>query len=308
MGPKKFLARRWLLLVLLAAILILAVPPLFRLGLRTFGFQYFGLPVPQASPYAHNTQLRVGSMEGVPLAIPGNLLEFAIEYMDKSAWEAKGKGCYESKTSADPIRNFALYVRWPDLVERTAETEQSYMASRGPGMSDWIGISVFNDYARTAKLPLDQRTGVEWLLKLHLSRLSEEWISKHPTTVRKLGSGEEYAIRDVRYEFRERDPVTGLQAAIPVGADAHWSFLQNRALYWQGDRDKEVSVLIECLQGTAIKNPTAVFNCRHTYLLPELGAYVKLSYTPNWLPHWQELQSKTRDFVLSLRTQPTNVQ
>jgi hypothetical protein len=182
--PRKLLVRRWLLLVLLAAILFLAVPPLFRLGLRTFGFQYFGLPVPQASPYAHNTQLRVGSMEGVPLAIPSNLLEFAVEYMDKSAWEAKGKGYYESKTSADPIRNFALYVRWPDLAGRTAETEQSYMESRkANGPTDWIGISVNNDYARNPRPPQTPENGPARVLKGMIANLSEEWIAKHPITV-----------------------------------------------------------------------------------------------------------------------------
>lgn len=301
-GPTKFLARRWLLLVLLAAILFLAVPPLFRLGLRTFGFQYLGLPVPQASPYAHDTRLRVGSMEGVPLAIPSNLLEFAVEYMDKSAWEPKGKGYYENKTSADPIGAFALYLRWPDLAGRTAETEQSFMASRNAnGNSDWIAVSVYNDYARAAKLPPDQRTGVEWLVKSYMERLSEQ-IANHSITDTRLGSGEKLTIRDVHYELRERDPVTGLQAAIPVGADAHWYFLENRALYWQGDINKKIDFVIACPQGTSLNNPSAVFKCEHRYILPELGAYVTLYYTPNWLPHWQELQSKTREFVLSLRT------
>lgn len=44
-----------------------ALPPLFRLGLRTIGFSYYGLPVPPVSPYVYQTQLRVGSMEVVPL-------------------------------------------------------------------------------------------------------------------------------------------------------------------------------------------------------------------------------------------------
>ena len=52
---QKILTRRWLLLALLAALLFFALPPLFRLGLRTFGFSYYGLPVPPVSPYVHNT-------------------------------------------------------------------------------------------------------------------------------------------------------------------------------------------------------------------------------------------------------------
>ena len=46
---QKILTRRWLLLALLAALLFFALPPLFRLGLRTFGFSYYGLPVPPVS-------------------------------------------------------------------------------------------------------------------------------------------------------------------------------------------------------------------------------------------------------------------
>lgn len=285
------------------------------MGLRTFGFQYFGLPLPPVSPYRHNTQLRVGNMEGVPLAIPSNLLEFAVEYMDKSAWESKGKGYYESKTSADPIRNFALYVRWPDLVGRTAETEQSYMAShRTTGPKDWIGISVDNDYAHNPRPPQSSDNGPARVLRGWIEKLSEEWMTRHPTSIAKLGSEEKQLVQDARYEFRERDPVTGLQSTIPVGADAQWHFSNNTALYWQGDMHKEVSILIECPNGEILRsdadknNPKVVFTCKHIYILPELGAYVTLYYTANWLPQWQELQSKTRDFVLSLRTQPTSVQ
>jgi hypothetical protein len=301
------LARRWVLLALLAVILIFAVPPLYRWTLRTFVFPYYGLPIKlPVSPYGHDVKLRLGNMEGVPLAIPSNLLEFAVEYMDKSAWEPKGKGYYESKTAADPIRNFALYLHWPDLAGRSAANEESFWASKKTaGATDWIAISVTNEHPGSSKRPNAQKRGLEWVVKQHMNYLSEEWMTKHPTTVLDLVTEEKHVIRDAHYELRERDPVTGLQSAIPVGRDTERYFSSNTALYWKGDMNKKLDFVIACPRGKLRNsNPNAVLKCEHRYLLPELGADVTLYYTPNWLPHWQELQSKTRDFVLALRTQP----
>ena len=304
-GFQRLLRSRVLLMLLLLAIFVFTLPPLLGLVGRSVAPQEAVSIFPPVSPDLYSPKLHVGNMEGVPLAIPSNLLEFAVEYMDKSAWEPKGKGYYESKTFADPIRNFALYLRWPDLAGRTPETEQSFMQSHtGFGPKDWIGVAVINDYAHNPRPPQTPQNGPARELEGSLSKLSEEWRTQHPIKIWQRSSGEDILVKDARYELIEHESVTGLHAAIPAGADTKWWFIENDALYWEGDRTKEVSVLIRCPHGVAINNPPAVFKCSHKYILPELGAYVTLRYTRNLLPQWRAMQEKTRHFVLSLRTQP----
>lgn len=63
------------------------------------------------------TDQRVGSMSGVPLAIPTKDLSFDVEYLGESVW-SKPPEPRPVRTFQSAMTNFSLQLSWPDLASR----------------------------------------------------------------------------------------------------------------------------------------------------------------------------------------------
>ncbi len=282
-----------LLLVTIILLLVVSIL-LWRLSDR--------FPIPEqptlsvsGSLYPSDTIIRKGNMNGVPIAIPSNYLFFPIEYLDNSIWDPnKGKGYYNEKTYNDGIQNFSVYLQWPSFSPRSRDNEASYLASRNEyGPHNWLILSVRDDYIRSPRPPETQDNGRARILRGIIERLS--------TDKMRVGNEQEFRYHpEIYYELRGKDAETELQWAVPVGPGTEISRIWNRALYWEGDLKGVVSTMIICGNG-ALPNPMQIQSCNQEYDLPELQAHVKVRYTRNWLPQWREIQTRTKEFVLSLR-------
>lgn len=251
-----------------------------------------------AGKYKKTSQhIRVGNMNGVPLEIPVSYLWRGVEYADKSIWEGRKPGDkrLSERTFDDAISAFNLYVKWPGLTPEQFDGQgntRNYTNSDG---HPWILIGINSDYAINPRPPNTPKNGLARVLAGKIIRLARNTHTVYNPALRKAER-----IKGMHYELRGNDPATGLQHAVPVGPSTERLSGSNRTLYWRGDRDRSVDVLIECANGVT-HNPRVFYRCRHVYQLPEIGAYVAVNYTRNWVPFWREIQEKTRILILTFQ-------
>ena len=243
---------------------------------------------------------RVGNMNGVPVKIPVKSMWRWVEYADKSIWEGRKPGDKQlsERTFDDAIDAFNLYLKWPELRPQRYRGEadpSEYDASEG---HPWLLIGINGRFARTPRPPETPQNGLARVLNGKVVRLARNTHTVYNPVLKKAER-----VKGMVYEFRGGDSVTGLQHAVPVGPGTERLSGSNRILYWRGDRDASVDVLISCATGVS-PNPRIFHRCTHEYQLPEMGAYVSVYYTRNWLPQWREIQARTREQILGFRVMP----
>jgi hypothetical protein len=242
-----------------------------------------------------------GNMNGVPLDIPSNwLFTYPMEYADKSAWEGPKPTDkrLSQRTHADALNTFTLYLRWPDFASSSPALEKTPYAGYGKGGdSEWMLITLSRYYKDTPQPPKTPDNGLARVLRGRIEGLSKNSL--------RLGNEESPRLHpEIAYALKGVDPATSLNWAVPEGPGTEQFEIWNKALFWGGDLNKNVSPLIVCYHGTIQPGPGQKRICRHEYELPELGAYVTVAYTSNWLPLWRDIQARSREQVLSLRAQP----
>ena len=272
-----------------AGLLAFAVVGLLAAG--SFGWRHLSADLASrykvpVGPYTEDVPPQIGNIHGVRLSIPAHYLFFPVEYDGESVWAPRHDK--PVRTFDSQISNFAVYVQWPAFRPRLPENEKSYHASlREPGAHDWFRVALV---ARpdapdlVASPQLDN--GLARILKGYLN---------HP---------ERYRIpKDVRYEIRGIDPRLQLSVALPVGPRTEKFHSWNKVFYWTGDKDRHVSTLIKCWNGS-FSNPRTVAECRHSFELPEIKSDITITYKANWLPQWREIEANARSLILSFQVPP----
>jgi len=249
---------------------------------------------------------RRGQINGVPIAVPLGYMYFPVGYKGKSIWEGRKPGDKkpEDRTFEDAIGSFSIYAHWPDMLPRNPENWLSFIKRDDGGEHSWLLIGVVDDYARNPRPPKSPDNGLARVLRGIIQRLAE-----HPHQIIDPTDPEQkrrIESRELRYEIRGVDAVTGLLWAEPVGLGTGRFHAWNLVLYWQGDMNGSVTDLIECYNGK-LPNPKSFQKCEHQYLLPEWGAYVSFDYPRSWLPQWRELKARSRQLVLSFQQTPNEV-
>lgn len=245
---------------------------------------FLGVPI---STFKIGTPPRIGTIHGMRLSIPAHYLYFPIEYEGEDSWRPSKN--IPARTPDSEIRAFSVYVQLPDFKPRSSESEASFQESfKGTSAHDWILIGVQrNDKAPdSAELTNFESNG--------LGRVAARALTifdiNNPRRDKNIPS-------DLHFNI-EQDQVIGLNVATPVGTGTNKLSLWNKQLYWNGTPGKEVSTFIRCFNkiATTQNNPG---NCTHEFYVAELNARVSAAYKTNHLPQWREIESKSRDLLLS---------
>lgn len=264
----------------------------------------------RADSYPVSNTLRKGNLNGTYFAIPSNYLEYPVEYLDTSIWGAKEPEInYENRTYDDAIQEFTVRVHWPDFESHVAWSSRRSLESRQDrGATEWVSVSVNHGYVNAPRPPLAPDNGMARVLRGRLERLSAKRQTERPLEIRDAITGANVIVRGVYYEMRGLDPKTGLQSAVPVGPETETFHGWNNLLYWAGDMNGVVEVLISCYQGKVkiINKPDLIGKCEQHFEIPNIKAEVTLYYPSSLLPQWEELQDRSRQFILSLRHSPSH--
>ena len=246
-----------------------------------------------------------GNMNGIPLAIPRQYIEFPVEYNDKSIWEARKPGDKkpEQRTFEDAIGAFSLLVRWPEMKSRweNADMKNKYFDEHvgKEGEHPWLSIGVTAWPIRSK----GKEYGYASQLNARLKQLSERPQARHLPPPGKesswCGLSGTNELVSVHYQLRGLDPASGLQWAEPVGPGTKCFHTWNDALYWEG-MNGFITDLLVCQNG-AFMRPVLHHECTHYYEVPEWGAEVTVTYPRRWLPQWREIKARTLSLVLSMQ-------
>jgi len=203
----------------------------------------------------------MGNMNGVELSIPAKYLR-AIEYTDKSIWEPnKGKDYYKNKNYKSSLRNFAMYLQWPELKPHSLENDKSYYAANGIGHNEWFMMEVISWPMTEGEKDARQiePKAIGWAEKLVKKNI--EGPSK-----RRLPEG-------VSYKDYGVDSSIGLHLLRPTGKKAEKREMWNDSIYWSVSKN----TFITCPNG-AYAYPEAVGLCTQHFLIPEWQANVAVTY------------------------------
>lgn len=285
---------RWIMLVCLVAVAI-SLWLLFSLLLGRY--QHSKSIGPQVDRYPAAMVYRKGNLNGTPLAIRGDYLEFPVTYLDKDPWTAASSpDYYQKKTYVDGIADFAVLVRWPSMEPHKPSNDPSWKLYGQSRATEWIGIAAVGDLKAEARPPYKTDNG---LARSIAGRI--EGVVKFPS--QRVEHDGRVTTMDLHYVLHGLDPALGLQVAKTAGRDADRPGGGNADLYWRGDLQHVVETSISCSRGTR-PNPDLAHTCTHAFEMLELGAYVSVYYTVNLLPQWQQIETRAREFILSLRVDP----
>lgn len=261
-----------LLLVGTAALVFIILP-----------LRYFAREQQKVSPDLRRPY-RLGTMSGVPLAIPSNHVRLAVEYIGESVWK-KQPNPPPVHTQESRIAHFNVHLTWPGL-----QVHRPWAMSFTPENKDWliIGVTVRDRQETDFSKPMEVDPHGIGLAKVLRHRLSGE--------LPELPAG-------VSFHLEGENSALGLQIAKPVGLNTERYNTWNDVIYWKGDPEGIVSTYISCDNG-AFLNLRIVRKCNHKYVFPELRAYVWLTYPYDFLPQWKALEEKSREVILSYEKLP----
>ncbi|WP_019023592.1 MULTISPECIES: hypothetical protein [unclassified Thioalkalivibrio] len=281
----------------------LARPWLSELGVFDALHEIYGEP-PRLEIQEFSPPIRKANINGVPIAIPSNYLSLVgIEYKDQSAWAPRSPDTPkpDERTFEDDAQAFSLYVRWPDMVPRSPETQSSFWTRDDPDGDVWllIGVVAISDFRRDGQFSYELlRERGDWAPALRgvMQRFDEGERITHEWNDEK---GRYKHLKNIRYEMRGRDPETGLQWAQPVGPGTDKLELWNQTLYWKGDVDGVVTDYFQCRAGSTA-NPDFIHTCRYKFTIPEWGGRVAFRFPRDKLVAWREMKVAVRDLILGL--------
>ena len=258
----------------------------------------------QSVSFTKDIKLRSGNINGVHILIPSTYLYFPVEYKNKSIWE-KSKSSdkqYEDRGFKDAIGAFSLFVNWPDLEPRHLSNRINPRINTAQNAhAEWLIIEV-NGYARPSP-PQTPDNALARVLRGKLRKLSAEYLARWPVKIiDKTDPNKKRRIntRNLRYEMRGIDQITGLNWAIPIGDGAERFYSWNISLYWRGDINATVSDLIECYNGK-LENMNSVSLCSQSYELKDWKAGVTVKYPRRMLSKWRDIKSRTIKLIYSFQ-------
>lgn len=242
---------------------------------------------------------RKGSLNGMPMAIREDYLEFPVSYTDKSPWEsASSPDYYQKKGYADAISSFSVVLHWPSMEPHKPSNHTGWLTYRTFKPTDWFSIGIAGDLKPEARPPYTPYNRLARNIRNSMKRVIE-------SPYKRIESDGKEVRADLRYELHGLDRNLGLQVARTVGRDAARPGGGNNTFYWRGDLQHIVETSIRCPAGI-LPNPSSVHTCVHEFEMLELGAYVTVYYTENLLPQWQQIEAHAREFILSLRVDSKN--
>jgi len=224
--------------------------------------------------------VRIGSLNGIPMAIPANYLEFPVEYVGETIWDpSTQKGNYTYNT---PISNFSVYVKWPSMRPRNILKRADEMPLEIPNEKNgWISVSIIYE---PMKLDINY---VEYGLTRTLKRYLD-----HPEAIIRTSMP-----KDVHYRVKGKDAKLGLEYAVPVGPGVEKYHMWNNKLYWVKNHGK-VDTFISCQNGRFYSEKINR-KCWHEYFWKEMRAFVNIEYAATLLPQWKSIETKSRDLIIS---------
>lgn len=77
---------------------------------------------------------------------------------------------------------------------------------------------------------------------------------------------------------------------------SRYFFDENINNYYWAEIDGRISVVFDCIWLPLAKR---YYTCKAMFVMPEIGVFIEVIFTPEKLPQWQEIVSKTQQFLLS---------
>ena len=244
---------------------------------RLFGFQ-----PPEMAMARYTPKDVIGDLGGLKVKIPRHYAEY-VEYDGDPRWGEERKGPVPERTFDSRLRSFGIEARFPDMRGlENAELREEYRSYNLNPDNPWVSFTI-NAGENYPGLGANARNG----LAKQLWEKSDYWM----------------------YNF-ERLPEDkyGLEAYVVSGSDPRIGKPARESddtydIYIQRDATGHVHTYIECGR-TSVQG--GISSCRISFgLEPKAKVAVRVSFYPKLLPHWKDIQQKTRDLLLSFEVKET---
>ena len=208
----------------------------------------------------------IGSLKGVPIAIPSGYIFFGAEYEGEDQWS--GKRVKGAITYDTPIQSISLRVHLPDVAPLTAQNEATWQQflKMSREESDWIIVAV---EARQFDV-----SGAGWV---------QGFVARHR-------EGQNTDPAGWHYE-RQGEKRFGLTTESLVGG-------RDRAKHWISDRDLLYDAdgwRVVMLCDAHGSRPSLM--CMQFFPIPEINAYVNVHYHITRLKDWSDMQNQLTGLI-----------
>ena len=208
-----------------------------------------------------------GKFNGHVMEVPANYIIYWAEYEGASIWNPDF--IYNKKGCEANFRVLPMIINWPDM--QAGDQEEWWKKKRG---FDGLTISVE---------PL-QKTDpdVTYMRNFYLKKREDkrfdpmmyhQELNLYSVKVTKKSVRSKLADRSSRYFFDE-----------------------NINNYYWAEIDGRIPVVFDCMWLPLKKR---YYTCEAMFVMPEIGVFVEVIFTPEKLLQWQEIVSKTQQFLLS---------
>lgn len=267
---------RWV--VVLLALLVMAGTAVLGLVVVASGLWSRGF-TPQAIAAAAPVFTDVvGDLGGMPVRIPRHIPEL-LEYDGDPGWAPRPGWRPPERTHASRIASFGFELRYPDMQTLSTPELQADFRQRRMYQHNWMSISVQSGarYSGHGFLDRQYRAALTNPEQRPLSPRYEEV----PTTV------------------------SGLRLYAKQGINPHTGRLRRYEsfdgdVFIRQDAKGFVTTHIRCLYRSGTEQ---YFSCEQSWSMEshQLSIEMWARYTPDLLPHWQDIQTRTSKFVLGFK-------
>ncbi|WP_153099397.1 hypothetical protein [Paraburkholderia hayleyella] len=211
----------------------------------------------------HTAQPGIGSINGIQVIIPAEYKFFPVQYKGDEIWS--NPPVRHAPGPDVPIESFSLLLHYPDFAPLNRSNQASWLGRSGEKTQrlEWITVGI-NPWQNSKN-----QTPAAWFKKyIDLSINIEET---------RFQPGLFFGLQHEK-SFK------------PVNPN---SKLGRKEIFY--DHDKK-STYIECGDGS---NPPEI--CDHTFIVPEIEAIVDVRYAKENLEHWENIQQKISELIVSFR-------
>lgn len=236
----------------------------------------------------------IGDLGGMPVKIDHRIVQF-IEYDGDPGWGERRRGPRPQRTYSSRLSSFAFEVRYPDMKTRAdkdaqADYEKYHPLSSSLGAelrwaNPWIGGGI--------------RSGSRYPGHGAMDRLYQATTS-HPET-RVMGD----QLVPIESEIPGLELFVDLGAHPTTGESWRYSSIGSGDTYFHRDSSGRPTTYINCKFRSGTRRYSL---CQHEWSLEslDLNIWVSTLYPPGLLPHWQDIQIKVSQFILTFQhTQTT---
>jgi hypothetical protein len=221
----------------------------------------------------------LGNLNGVQMAIPLKYQFFPVEYEGDDIWNAEWqrKNLGRVPTPDMKIRFFSMLLHLPDFMPLSKANRLSWIKPNNKyGTNrDWINVGVRWNGG-------DQRINQKGWLESYIGK------AKYGNSTR--------VSSDWRYQTVDED-FYGLRHETLVGSTTPANYYErnlHRELYYDATA---WSTKIEC--DRMLVEPFSESTCTQVYGVPELNSIVEVTYHPDNIKNWREIQRETHLIIES---------